>query len=221
MNKPLLLRSRLRKVMATRFCSRERTMDRLVKCGRTERFTGLSAVLPVCKGHSLQGSLLSIRLINAVIENAPVHGGEYLLLLCMARYAADDGTRVFPSVGTLALDTRQSERAIHMQLRSLESKGLIVRVGVSRHSTINYRIAVEMLCTGGERASPSPVNVIPPTPERRSNTPEQRSPDSSSNTSLNRQQPLEQNLKTVKGSEALKSIAAFLPKFKSAHKEGQ
>jgi len=184
----------------TWFCShkRVRRSTRPVRRGRSERVAGLPCS-PVCKGHSLRGLSLSIRVLNAIVESAPVHGGEYLLLICMARYAADDGGRVFPSISSLARDTRQSERAVHLQLRSLESKRLISRVGVSKHSTISYQIELGMLSTGGDERPSPPVNVVPPTPERHPRTPERRSPDSSSNTSLNRQVEETPHVKTEVG----------------------
>lgn len=215
--------SRRSNLTFTRFCSRGNwdTLSSPVKGGRDESPTGSQFLSAKATLYGV--SLLSIRLINAVVENAPVHGGEYLLLICMARYAADDGTRVFPSVATLAKDTRQSERAVHLQLRSLEFKGLIVRVGVSRHSTINYRVNLEKLSTGDERPSP-PLNDVPPIPESHARTPERRSPDSLSNSSLNRQKPeiekQEKFVKTEAGTNALRSIQDIL-KGKTAFMENK
>ena len=212
-------------MLTSRFCSRvgklaSLSCSRPVRRGRVERLAGYFP--PVCKGHSLRGFTTSIRLLNAVVENAPTKGGEYLLLLCMARYAADDGTRVFPSVSTLAHDSRQSERAVHIQLRSLESKGLIVRVGVSRHSTVNYRIASEKLYTGGEARSSPSLNDVRTTPERGSRTPERRSPDSLSNTSINRQTHEDTpHVKTEAGFKALADILQGLKTAKPAYRENR
>lgn len=190
-----------------------------VWAGRDASPTG--SAIPVRKGQPIRGFALSIRLINAVVESAPVHGGEYLLLICMARYAAEDGTKVFPSVGRLAHDTRQEERSIHRQLRSLEDKGLIVRVGISRHSTVNYRVAIEKLSTGDDLRTSSPMSLTALIPDNQAKTPDRRSPDSSSNTSRNSSKVVEEipRQRTVKGTEALASISSYLPKFKSAFKE--
>lgn len=155
--------------------------------GRVERLTGHQS--PGSRP-PLKGFFTSIRMINAVVASAPVHGGEYLLLLCMARYAADDGTRVFPSVGTLARDSRQEERSVFRQLRSLASKGLIVRVGVSSHSTVNYRIAIEKLAPPPDLRSPAPLTQERNTPDLRAKTPDRKSPDSSSIRQENRQELL-------------------------------
>ena len=212
--KCLRLQSRRSNLTTSRFCGRAYwdTLVSPVKGGRDESPTGSQS--PSAKATLYGVSLLSIRLINAVVESAPVHGGEYLLLICMARYAADDGTRVFPAVGTLARDTRQDQRSVHRQLRSLEEKGLIVRVGVSRHSTVNYRVAIEKLSTGGDDLKPSPVTVSTPTPDNHARTPDRRPPDSLSNTSLNRKKPelekQEQIVKTEAGEQALQAIRDLL-----------
>lgn len=220
MRKCLQRSSRRSNLTSTWFCSRAKMeySTRPVRRGRTSESAGLLH-LPVCKGHSLRGFALSIRLINAVVESAPVHGGEYLLLICMARYASDEGTRVFPAVSTLAKDTRQHERTVQAQLRSLEAKGLIRAVGRSRHQTVNYCIAVDKLSTGvAVDHPPMAVDTKRGVPERvgGGRTP----PDSSSNTSLNRQNPETKiNIKTEAGDQALTAISAFLPKFKSAVRE--
>lgn len=142
--------------------------------------------IPGFPGRRLKGFCTSIRVMNAVVESAPVHGGEYLLLLCMARYAADDGTRVFPSVATLAQDSRQNERTVQKQLRALESKGLIRRCGMSAHGTNNYTVVY----------TPRPT-ATPQVPKETSRgalertTPVLRPSESSSNTSKNRQPPVD------------------------------
>ena len=164
--------------------------------------------IPGFQDRRLKGFCTSIRVMNAVVQSAPVHGGEYLLLLCMARYAADDGTRVFPSVGTLAKDSRQNERTVQKQLRSLEAKGLIQRVGNSKHGTNDYTIVIHI-----------PLAVDHPPKERGAaldadrgalecKTPALRPPESSSNTSKNHQEHLE-------------AISKFLPQFKSAYRGKQ
>jgi hypothetical protein len=144
----------------------------------------------------------------------------------MARYAQDDGTQVFPSVARLAHDSRQNERSVRRQLRGLEAKGYIQRVGVSKHNTFNYRIIPEKCYPQGEGLAP-PVKV---------STRAQKSlkagfgadsggampPDSSSNTSKNRQELLEPpHVKSQQGEAAMKAISAYLPKFKSAYKEAK
>lgn len=58
-----------------------------------------------------------------VFERYPGSGGELLLALALADNAHDDGTRIFPSVATLAVKSRQSERSVQYQLRKMERIG--------------------------------------------------------------------------------------------------
>jgi hypothetical protein len=165
--------------------------------------------LPFCKG-----LLLSISLINAVVKFAPVKGGEYLLLLILAKYAGDDGARVFPSVETMAKDTRQDRRAVQKQLRGLESKGLIVNVGESVHGTINYRIVTEKLSTKdderGERRSPQGAALVRPGGERRFQRGERRSPDSLDSLLIHQNRLINPKVKTAAGTQALSEILGKL-----------
>jgi hypothetical protein len=159
---------------------------------------------------------LSIRLQNAVVEKAEVQGGAYLLLLILSRYASDDGSRVFPSVSTMARDTRQSERAVIKQLQILVSKGYLRVVNAPFGRPKEYQIVIHT----AELRSPPVVNCVPERTEPRSKTPERRSPDSL-DSSLNHQRreekPEPQTVKT--SAEALRAISEFLPKFKPANRE--
>jgi hypothetical protein len=159
-------------------------------------------------------------LINAVVKYAPVKGGEYLLLLILAKYAADDGTRVFPSVDTMAKDTRQNRRAVQKQLRSLESKGLLVRVGETIHGTHNYRIAIEKLSTGdegrGERQPPQGADQSHPGNERESQRGVPAPPDSLDSSLISQKRAdkpeVKTNFKTEAGCDAIAHIWTFLKK---------
>lgn len=71
---------------------------------------------------------MSIKMMTAVFDRYPNGGGEMLLALSLADHAHDDGTRIFPSVQTLAKKTRQSERSVQYQLRSMEQSGWLVLV---------------------------------------------------------------------------------------------
>jgi hypothetical protein len=93
---------------------------------------------------------LSIRLINAVFSHPPTKGGELFLLVNLARYAAEDGSRVYPSVARLAKETAQHPRAIARQLASLKAKGLIEVVKRSLGRVTEYRVCIEKLCTDPE-----------------------------------------------------------------------
>ena len=67
-------------------------------------------------------------MMTAVFERYPNGGGEMLLALSLADHSHDDGTHIFPSVQTLSKKTRQSERSVQYQLRSMEQSGWLVLV---------------------------------------------------------------------------------------------
>jgi hypothetical protein len=154
----------------------------------------------------LKGFCTSIKVMNAVVTDHQTKGGERLLLLCLARYAADDGSRVFPSVATLCDDTQQARRAVQYQLRSLEAKGFLRRVGISQYGTANYVIAVGKLKTGAHDVRPVPAHLDSQRGANEAQTSAPRSHESLSNSSKNHQEHLE-------------AISKFLPHFKSAYRE--
>lgn len=87
---------------------------------------------------------MSVRLMSEVFARYPNGGGEMLLALALADHAADDGTRVYPSVKALAEKTRQSERTVQYQLRAMQSIGWLILVGAGnggRSMSTEYRIS--------------------------------------------------------------------------------
>ena len=63
---------------------------------------------------------MSVKMMTMVFDRYPNGGGEMLLALSLADHASDDGSRVYPSVKSLALKTRQAERSVQYQLRRME-----------------------------------------------------------------------------------------------------
>lgn len=192
----------------------------------SSRRSGMSAhrsSTPGFPGRRLEGFCTSIRLINAVVENVQLRGGEYYLLVFMARYAQDDGTQVFPSVARLSHDSRQNERSVRRQLRGLEAKGYIQRVGVSRHNTFNYRIVPERCYPQGEGVMP-PVRT--PTRAQRpsragfdANSGGVAPPDSSSNSSKTHQELVETTQVKPASSYAVEAVRKLLKNRNSAPQE--
>ena len=91
---------------------------------------------------------VSIKVMNAVFERYPVGGGEMLLALALADHASDDGTRVFPSIRSLAVKTRQSERSVQYQLRKMEESEWLVLVNAGnggRGQNREYRISLDWI----------------------------------------------------------------------------
>ena len=102
---------------------------------------------------------MSIRLMTAVWDRYEGSGSELLLALALADHASDDGTRVYPSVSSLAAKTRQSERAVQYQLRNMEQKGwlqLVANEGGGRGKAREYRINPEWVSGGTKGADSAP-----------------------------------------------------------------
>lgn len=71
---------------------------------------------------------MSIKVISWVREHAPTENPtELCILYSLADRANDDGQGCWPSVATLALEARCSERTVQRHLRNLEERGLIRR----------------------------------------------------------------------------------------------
>ena len=74
---------------------------------------------------------------------------DKFVLVAMADYAQDDGTRCYPSVAALARKTSLCERSVQYALRRLELAKLLIAQGVSNgRSTTTYIIAVENAAQG-------------------------------------------------------------------------
>src|SRR5262245_56548309 len=69
---------------------------------------------------------MSIKVMSHVWEHSQQKGSYLLTLLAIADYAHDDGTRAYPSVGTLARKTRLSERNVQYVLHKLADSGELV-----------------------------------------------------------------------------------------------
>jgi len=71
---------------------------------------------------------MSAKITGMVFDRYPEGGGEMLLALALADHAHDDGTSIFPSIAHLAKKTRQSQRSVQYQLRSMEESGWLILV---------------------------------------------------------------------------------------------
>ena len=87
--------------------------------------------------------------------------GRRLVLLALADRADPDGTKIFPSIETVARDTRMSERGVRYALRALEADGAIQRVGVNvqHHGTTEY---VVLMTTAARGATVAPLQMETP-----------------------------------------------------------
>jgi len=91
---------------------------------------------------------MSIKVMDKVWDRYPEGGGELNLALKLADYADDDGTHIFPSIETMAVKTRQSERAVQYQIKRMVKRGWLILVanqGGGRGRAREYRISPEWL----------------------------------------------------------------------------
>lgn len=86
---------------------------------------------------------VSIKVMTAVWENAPVRQGSLLVLLALADFASDNGL-CWPSVETLAKKARLKRRHTQDILWKLERLGWITReVGTGPYGANHYRVNLE------------------------------------------------------------------------------
>ena len=71
---------------------------------------------------------MSGKVVGMVFDHYIGRGAELLLAVKLADNAHDDGTSIYPSVATLALQTRQSERSVQYQLKRMVEQGWLVLV---------------------------------------------------------------------------------------------
>ena len=91
-----------------------------------------------------------------VLRNSEETLGRRLVLLVLADHAKEDGTCSWPSVETIARETRLSERQARRCLRSLEESGAIVETGRSTKGTHIYTVV-----QGGTSTTEGGVNMTP------------------------------------------------------------
>lgn len=102
---------------------------------------------------------MSIRVMTAVWDSGAFEGGTLLVLLALADWAQDDGSRVYPKIEQLAKKARLSDRQTTTCLKNLRAAGIIFEVeAAKRGRPTEYRIdvvAVKKLrgknCTATER----------------------------------------------------------------------
>ena len=97
----------------------------------------------ISKEQQKRSAFVSVKIMSLVFERYPNGGGEMLLALALADHAHDDGTRIFPSVATLASKTRQSRRTVQNQLHKMVDEGWLIPVANlkgGRNKAVEYHI---------------------------------------------------------------------------------
>src|SRR5579863_1952178 len=75
-----------------------------------------------------RGGSTSVQAISWVIESSKHKSNAFVVLLMIANHAHSDGTLAWPSVRTLARESRISEREVRYTLRQLERSGELVTI---------------------------------------------------------------------------------------------
>lgn len=90
---------------------------------------------------------MSVKVMSQVIQHYHGAGGEYTLALCLADFANNDGAAIWPAVGTLAHNSRQSARTVQRQLKAMVSCSWlrVVEEGGGAGRATRYRIDPDWL----------------------------------------------------------------------------
>jgi hypothetical protein len=101
---------------------------------------------------------MSIKIMNEVIEAAPVEQGALLVMIMLADSADENSRQCWPSVPTIARRSRLSERQVQYCLKDLAQRGLIeIETNAGRHGTNLYRIARPETWGGAKTAGVKPI----------------------------------------------------------------
>lgn len=105
-----------------------------------------------------------------VLETPELSSHERLVLLGLAKHAANNGTNSYPSQATLAAYTALSARSVARALTSLKSQGIITERGTSDYGTKVYDLCSAPSSQTPSASPSSPTTQVdaqtPPTPDR-------------------------------------------------------
>lgn len=133
---------------------------------------------------------MSVDVMTWVFKFSETKLGARLVLLALADYAHDDGSKAFPSVAEIAKKARLSERQVKRCLKNLEEEGHISVDGLSPYGTQMYSILMNQ---GGDNLSGGVTNDAESqtndagSQTNRAETVHDLSPNPSSNPSLTHQ----------------------------------
>lgn len=83
---------------------------------------------------------MSLPVLTWVLEHSEAKLGARLVLLALAEFAHDDGSKAFPSNATLMRRARLSERGVRDALRKLEADRMIEQTGKTAARSVVYTI---------------------------------------------------------------------------------
>lgn len=122
---------------------------------------------------------MSVYAMSWVFKNSEARLGARLVLIGLADYAQDDGSRAYPSIEKLAEKARLSPRQTQRALRDLESAGAIKLMGTSQRGTKVWQVVMTEAAAklrGGDKLS-----GVTSTPDSRPDLSPDPSVDPSSN----------------------------------------
>lgn len=118
-----------------------------------------------------------------VMEHSEEKLGRRLVLLALAEFAHDDGTKAFPAVATIAKRTRLSERQVQRALGDLATSGSIEQTGTTSRGVRVWKITMgrqnvtpggDNMSGGEDKMSPDPLVKEPVLSPNGSSTSRQR-----------------------------------------------
>lgn len=95
---------------------------------------------------------MSIHAISWVLKHSGATGSDRLVLIALADKSEDDGSNCFPSVATLAQESRCSRRTVQSSLRKLEAAGRIRANGKGAKGQTNWTVVMQ---EGAQDSHPS------------------------------------------------------------------
>lgn len=85
-------------------------------------------------------------IVSALCWKLRLSGTDKLILMRLADFASDDGTRIYPAVRSVADECGVSERCVQYTIRKLQAAGVLVMLGEGkggRNRTTEYAIDIE------------------------------------------------------------------------------
>ena len=106
---------------------------------------------------------MSVQAISHVIENSKQNGNPFMVLLMIANHAKSDGTGAWPSIPTLARESRISERTVQRCITRLVKEGeLRVHQNAGPHGCHLYDVRGVKLTPGGVKVSREGCQALSP-----------------------------------------------------------
>ena len=115
--------------------------------------------MPTHPASTLVGGALSVQAISWVIEHSKHKGNSFVVLLMIANHARSDGTGAWPSVRTLARESRVSTRTVRYSFQDLKDSGeLSIEKGRGPSGTNLYSLPK----MGDAKSAPPAKTARPP-----------------------------------------------------------